>query len=92
MRRLVATSTRIGYAWNQSQDNGRAVTGYTVSIRRLKSAGWTAWFASGVPASNGTTYNWFTRTPNSPYQVRVRANSAAGPSIWSPDSSITTDS
>jgi len=92
MRRLVATSTRIGYAWNQSQDNGRAVTGYTVSIRRLKSAGWTAWFASGVPASNGTTYNWFTRTPNSTYQVRVRANSAAGPSIWSPNSSITTDS
>lgn len=88
-RRLVATRTRIGYAWNQSHDNGRDVTGYTVAIRGETSAGWTAWYPKKTQSS-GTVHNWFDRTPNRTYQVRVRARSDAGPSIWSPRSTITT--
>jgi len=90
-RSLEATRTRISYAWNQSLANGSAVTGYVVSIRRKTSTGWTEWFASPVPASNGMTYRWTRRKADRTYQVRVRANSAAGPSIWSPKGSITTN-
>lgn len=91
MRRLVATRTRIGYGWYQSQSNGSAVTGYVVAIRRQTSTGgWTRWYSSNVPASSGTTYNWFDEAPDRAYEVRVHATSAAGPSAWSPTSSIST--
>lgn len=92
-RRLSATDERIGFAWYKPDENGRKITQYQTAIRRQLGDGtWTPWVTDKVgPLGDPNSYtNFYGLTPNRRYGVRVRANSKAGYSDWSPAYTIWT--
>jgi large repetitive protein len=83
-----ATTRAITVSWAAGQDNGNAITGYTVTPYSSGSSGgpWTA----GTPAAvgGGTTSTSFTVTNDGTYyEYTVTATNAAGDSTPSPQSS-----
>ena len=77
---------QIHASWPATAANGSAVTDYDVGYRLAAADTWSDWSHSGT----GRTATITGLTPNSGYQVRVRASSAAGPGAWSSASGITT--
>lgn len=88
-RALTSGTTWVRLGWTNGTAQGTPITSFTVCIRRLTGSGWTAWQVSGVPATERTR-RWDGLLRGKTYEVKVRANSTAGPSTWTPTRRIAT--
>ena len=77
---------QIRAAWSATAANGAAVTDYDIAYRLSSADTWSDWPHTGT----GRTATVTGLTPNTGYEVRVRASSAAGPGAWSGTTSATT--
>ena len=83
---LTAGETWLEASWTAPADNGAAITGYDVHYRET-GGNW-------QDASHGgttTTKRIESLTPDTAYEVRVRASNAEGAGDWSPAASARTD-
>ena len=83
---LTAGETWIEASWTAPADNGAAITGYDVHYRET-GGNWTNANHTGT----GTTKRIESLTPDTAYEVRVRASNAEGAGDWSPSASGRTD-
>ena len=83
---LTTGETWIEASWTAPDDNGAAITGYDVHYRET-GGNWTNANHTGT----GTTKRIESLTPDTAYQVRVRASNAEGAGDWSPSASGRTD-
>ena len=79
---LTVGETWIEASWTAPADNGAAITGYDVHYRET-GGNWTDANHTGT----GTTKRIEGLTPDTAYQVRVRASNAEGTGDWSPSAS-----
>ena len=80
-------STGLDVDWDEPADNGSAITGYDVEYRVDGDTNWTDHPFTGT----GTSTTIGGLTPDTTYEVRVRAANDEGESGWSPIERETTD-
>ena len=83
---LTAGETWLEASWPTPDDNGAAITGYDVHYREA-GGNW----QNANHTGTGTTKRIEGLTPDTVYQVRVRASNAEGTGDWSPAASGRTD-
>ena len=83
---LTAGTTWLEASWTAPADNGAAITGYDVHYRTT-GGNW----QDANHTGRGTTKRIESLTPDTAYQVRVRASNAEGAGDWSPAASARTD-
>ena len=83
---LTAGETWIEASWTAPDDNGAAITGYDVHYRET-GGNW----QNANHTGTGTTKRIDGLSPDTAYQVRVRASNAEGTGDWSPAASGRTD-
>ena len=84
---LTTGETWLEATWTAPDDNGAAITGYDVHYRET-GGNWTDASHTGTSTSKRIE----NLTPDTAYQVRVRASNAEGAGDWSPTASARTDS
>ena len=83
---LTAGETWLEASWTAPADNGATITGYDVHYRET-GGNWTDANHSGTT----TTKRIESLTPDTAYEVRVRASNAEGAGDWSPTASARTE-
>ena len=83
---LTAGETWLDVSWTAPDDNGAAITGYDVHYRET-GGNWTDANHTGTT----TTKRIESLTPDTAYEVRVRASNDEGAGDWSPSASARTD-
>ena len=83
---LTAGETWLEASWTAPADNGGAITGYDVHYRET-GGNW----QDASHAGTTTTKRIESLTPDTAYEVRVRASNAEGAGDWSPEASARTD-
>ena len=79
---------QIHATWTATTANGLGVTDYDVQYSSDSGTTWTEWNASNTSTTTNATITGL--TPNTSYQVQVRAESSAGAGAWSTSTSATT--
>ena len=85
---LTPAARQIAASWTATTANGLSVTDYDVRYSSDSGTTWTEWNASNTSTTASATITGL--TPNTSYQVQVRAESSAGSGAWSASTSTTT--
>ncbi len=77
---LVVGNQQLDVSWNEPADNGTSISDYDVQYKETSDSDWIEW----NPGTSTTRSETITGLINDTgYQVRVRATSSAGSSLWS---------
>ncbi len=77
---LVVGNQQLDVSWNEPADNGTSISDYDVQYKETSDGDWTEWNPGTSTTRSATITGLINDTG---YQVRVRATSSAGSSLWS---------